>query len=542
VHWTPEIPTRGRILDRKGRPLAQMGMVTRVGIVPGKITNEADLLAKLPGLLNMTPEAVKARYASGQADWFMPIKDLPDQIDQGLVDQLNAIQGVTIQKWPARVYPQGPVTAHVVGYISQVTAEELPELAARGYVSGDVIGRSGVERFAESWLAGKRGGTLALLGQDDSVIRVLGQVPSEQAHDVVLTLDLDTQIAADLAIGEQVGSAIVMDPNNGEILALVSKPSYDPNWFILGISDEQWAQLNDPVKQPLVNRATQVGYPTGSVFKLITASAGMVHLGYTEGSVIPCPGQFSLEGSPAVWKDWIPGGQGDLTLHNAIVRSCNTVFYRMGAELDEQDEHWLPDMARAYGFGTPTGIPELDEIAGIVPDPEWKMENVGDFWARGDAVNLAIGQGFFLASTLQLADAYLAVANGGTLWVPHLILDIVRLDGSVAFHADPKEKGKLPVSAEIIGVFHRAMYDVINAGNGTATAAFEGTRYQVSGKTGTAETGKPGEDAHGWFGSFTPSENPRIVVVTMIEHGKAGSTSAAPAARKIIDAYYSANP
>ncbi|MEX1158198.1 MAG: penicillin-binding transpeptidase domain-containing protein, partial [Thermomicrobiales bacterium] len=375
VQWTSDIPQRGRILDRKGRPLAQMGQITRVGVVPGKITNEPDLLKRLSQLLEMPQEIIKNRYQGGQADWFMAVKDLPGDIDQSLVDQLTAIEGVAIQRPPARVYPQGELTAHVVGYMSEVTAEELPELSKLGYEAGDLVGRTGLEASAEQWLAGKRGGTLALIGPDGGTIRILGEVPKEDANDVVLTLDLDLQRASFDALGDAIGATVVLDPNNGEVLAMVSKPSFDPNQFILGVTDEQWEELMDPERQPLLNRAVAFGTSTGSIFKVITAAAGMAHLGLNPSSSTPCPGEFRLDGVDQVWTDWVPGGQGDLNLHNAIVRSCNTVFYRMGADLDAQDELWLPNMARSFGLGKETGLPELYELPGIVPDPEWKLAN-----------------------------------------------------------------------------------------------------------------------------------------------------------------------
>ena len=224
------------------------------------------------------------------------------------------------------------------------------------------------------------------------------------------------------------------------------------------------------------------------------------------------------------------------------MRSCNTVFNKMGADLDEKDPMLLPNMARAFGFGSPTGIPELVEIAGIVPDPQWKQENVGDYWARGDAVNFAIGQGFFVASPLQLTDMYGAIANGGTLWVPHLTLDIVKLDGSIVVKGENKERGKLPINADQLAVLQGAMYDVINSPNGTATTAFVGEEHDVSGKTGTEETGIEAQKTNAWFGSFTPSDSPKITVITMVEGGSAGSVAAAPVARKIIDAWYGFYP
>jgi penicillin-binding protein 2 len=542
VRWASDIPQRGRILDRKGRPLAQMGQITRVGVVPGQVGNEGELLGALSNLLQMPQEQIKSLYVGGEADWFMPVKDLPDNVDQGLVDQLSAIPGVAIQKWPARVYPEGAYTAHIVGYLSEVSAEELPELAKLGYEAGDLVGRAGIEASFEQWLAGKRGGTLALIGPDGSTIRILGEVAAEQAHDVVLTLDLDLQKAAFDALGDQTGATVVLDPNNGEVLAMASKPSFDPNQFILGVTDEQWAQLNDQQRQPLLNRAIAFGTSTGSIFKVITASAGMAHLGYNAGSVIPCPGEFRLEGADQVWRDWIPGGQGDLTLHNAIVRSCNTVFYRIGAELDEKGETLLPDMAKAFGLGTQTGLPELYEIPGIVPDPDWKMAQIGDFWARGDAVNLAIGQGYLVATPLQMANAYAAIANGGTLWQPHLLLDIVKLDGSVVQSGEVKEIRKLPLAPEQVGVLQAALFDVVNAGNGTAVEPFVGVGHDVSGKTGTEQTGEQGQGTNAWFAAYTPSGGPAMTNIVFVEKGVAGSKAAAPVSRRIIDAWYALHP
>ena len=545
VQWTSDVPQRGRILDRKGKPLAQMGQITRVGVVPGKIgneANEAELLQKLSQLLDMPQEIIKNRFAGGQADWFMPIKDLPNDIDQSLVDQLTAIEGVAIQKPPARVYPQGELTAHVVGYMSEVTAEELPELAKQGYEAGDLVGRTGIEASAEQWLAGKRGGTLALIGPDGGTIRILGEVPRVDAHDIVLTLDIDLQKAAFDALGNEIGATVVLDPNNGEVLAMVSKPSFDPNQFILGVTDEQWQQLMDPQRQPLLNRAVAFGTSTGSIFKVITAAAGMAHLGLTNTSSTPCPGEFRLEGIDQVWTDWVPGGQGNLDLHNAIVRSCNTVFYRMGAELDAKDETLLPNMAKAFGLGKETGLPELYELPGIVPDPEWKLANVGDFWARGDAINLAIGQGYLVATPLQMANVYAAIANGGTLYQPHLILDIVKLDGTVVQSGEVKENGKLPLTAEQVGWLQAALHDVVNAANGTAVEPFQGIQQAVSGKTGTEETGANAQGTNAWFAAYTPSDDPKIANIVFVEKGSAGSKAAAPVSRTIIDAWYALNP
>ena len=288
--------------------------------------------------------------------------------------------------------------------------------------------------------------------------------------------------------------------------------------------------------------AAAFGTSTGSIFKVITAAAGMADLGMTIYSPVDCPGTFQLQGADQVWRDWIPGGQGSMDLHTAIVRSCNTVFYKIGADLDEKDENLLPNMAKAFGLGAPTGIPELYEIPGIVPSPDWKMENVGDFWARGDAVNLAIGQGYLVATPLQMANVYAALANGGTLYQPHLTLDIVRLDGSIAQKGEVKEIGKLPLSSEQVQGIREALHDVVNASNGTAVEPFIGVSHPVSGKTGTEQTGAEGLGTNAWFAAYTPSDSPVMSTVVFIEKGVAGSKAAAPVARKIIDRWYEVYP
>ncbi|MFW6074978.1 MAG: penicillin-binding protein 2, partial [Chloroflexota bacterium] len=451
---------------------------------------------------------------------------------------LGQIDGVAIQTWPARTYPLGEAAAHITGYVSEITADELPDLAKRGYEAGDVIGRGGVEASAEEWLAGKRGGTLSLVEQDGSTIRVIGEVEAEEAKDVILTLDSELQTETFNAIGDETGSAVVLNPENGEVLAMASRPSFDPNSFIVGLSDEEWERINDPDTRPMVNRATTESYPTGSTFKMITASAAIKDLGYTADTWVNCPGSFSLEGADQVWTDWVPGGQGEMNFHTAIYRSCNTVFYQIGQELDQQDEMLLPDIARAYGFGEASGLDALYEISGTVPDPEWKQEVVGDNWARGDAINLSIGQGFFAATPIQVAKAYAAITNGGTLWKPYLIMDVVGVNGEVEYSGEPEEDGQIPLNDEQMKILTDGMYDVIHASNGTAVEAFQGAGYEASGKTGTAETGREDEEAHGWFGAFAPSDDPEITVVTMVEHGVTGSGSAAPIARDIFDAYF----
>lgn len=542
VRWQPEVPQRGRILDRKGRPLAHLGQINKVGVVPGQIQDEDALLERLSHALGMPPEVIKSRYASGQPDWFMPIKSYPEPVDPALLEQLAGLPGVVVQKWPERVYPAGPAAAHLTGYLTEITQEELPDLSKEGYSAGDRIGRAGIEAWGESYLAGKPGGRLTFVGPDGTERKVLAEVQGQPSADIVTTIDLDLQLAASQALGDHTGSIVVVDPSNGAILAMASNPTFDPNKFILGLTNEDWAEMNDDTRRPLQNRATQVGYPVGSTFKVVTMAAGMMHLGMTPDTVLECPATFSIDGAPNVWRDWSPTGQGTVTLYNALVQSCNTVFYEIGAELDKRGPNLLPEMARGFGFGAPTGLEEIPEIAGTVPDPTWKLEAVRDGWARGDAVNLSIGQGYFLATPLQVANAYAAIANGGTLWQPYLVQEVVALDGTKLYTHEPKEIGKLPVPPEHLDAMRRAMRDVVTAPNGTAVQAFAGQTHSVGGKTGTAEVGAEPQTPHSWFAAISPVDGAKISALAMVEHGGEGSATAAPINRRVIDAYYEANP
>lgn len=534
VQWIPIVPQRGRILDWKGRPLAELGLVNKIGVVPGQIQDEAALLERLSQLLNLPAETIRQRYAGGQPDWFMPIATLPDPLDPKLLEQLAGLPGVVVRRWPDRVYPAGPAAAHVTGYLSEVTAEELQRLASKGYEVGDRIGRTGLEAWAEDVLRGRRGGRLVIVGPDGRERRILAEIPAEPAADVVTTIDRDLQIAAFEALRDQAGSVVALDPQTGAIRALVSSPSFDPNRFILGLRPEEWQALLDEQRRPLIDRATQVAYPIGSTFKVVTMAAGMEYLGLRSDTVLPCPPTFTLPGSTTVWRDWNPQGQGNLTLHQALVRSCNTIFFKVGASLDERDPNLLPQMARSFGFGSETGFSELPEVSGIVPDPAWKLRERGDYWARGDAVNLAIGQGFFLATPLQVAEAYSALANGGTLWRPYLVDHLVTIDGTEHEKAHPQARGKLLASPDVLAAIRLALRDVVAKQNGTAFTAFQGFPLPVAGKTGTAESGQ--DVPHAWFAALAPAENPKLVLVVMVEHGGEGSRTAAPIARQILQA------
>src|SRR5690606_5131897 len=290
------------------------------------------------------------------------------------------------------------------------------------------------------------------------------------------------------------GAAVVIDPRTGAILAMVSHPTYDPNDFVTGnFTDEDLEFLNDPVLRPQANRAAGETYPAGSIFKVVTTAAAMAHLGYTGETPIDCPASFSI--GDQTWNDWVVenglSAQGALTLHTGLVRSCNTVFYQIGADLDIEGSNLLPDMAKAFGLGSPTGIEYFPEATGVVPDPEWKLANINDGWSTGDNVNLSIGQGYLLVSPLQMANAYAAIANGGELLQPYLV-DTATVPGTdqVRCIGERKVDRERRLTEDQVAGLQVAPRDrTSNAAGVGSSRIFGDFDWRITGKTGTAQDG-----------------------------------------------------
>jgi penicillin-binding protein 2 len=374
---------------------------------------------------------------------------------------------------------------------------------------------------------------------------VIADRPAVQPRDIVLTIDKDFQASVYDALGDDIqGSAVILDPRTGAVLAMASRPSFDPNWFVTGFSDKDWKYVNDEQKRPLLNRATQASYPTGSIFKAITMAAAMEHLGYTGETQIDCPQQWSIPGTDQVWRDWTYeeglGAQGVLTLHWALVNSCNTVFYQLGAAMDEKGENLFPDMIKAFGLGAATGIPYLAEVAGIVPDPAWKLETFGDYWARGDAVNLSIGQGYLESTPLQMAVAYAAIANNGQVLRPFIVEYTRDESGAMTRAGKKKPLRDLPVDGDNLAQIQAALRDQTSNASGVGSArVFGDFGWPIAGKTGTAQnqlqrSGKP----HSWFAAFGPyGERATIASIVMVESVGEGVSYAAPRTRLIYEAY-----
>lgn len=530
IHLFSSEAPRGDIRDVTNQPLAVLTSIYSVFVVPGKIKNEDQLLSGLSQELKLDRQKIKNLYVNGQPDWQMPIKDLPRDTKQEVVDKLIAIPGVGVDQKTVRYYPDGALAAHEIGYLGPISEQELKVLSAKGYKSDDRIGKIGVEAWAEESLAGTKGGKLTITNANGAPLATLAERPSQPPNNIILTLDVKIQRVAEAAIANKNASIVVMNPGDGAILALASQPAFDLNAFIQGLSQEDYDKLNNDPRRPFQNRPVNGTYPTGSIFKAITAGCALERAGYTMDSRFTCTGHWEGLG-PQFAKDcYLKTGHGNITMSEALVQSCDVFFYEVGKKLDEIDPNLLPGFTKACGLGSSCGIIGLDDSPGLVPDGKWKQDNLKQNWFSGDAVNLAIGQGYLLASPIQMASVYAGIAMGGAVPTPRLIASTEK--NGVSTPMAPKTRLQLPINATNLAKIRQALTGV--ASRGTASGSFAGYKVAVAAKTGTAESGK--ETPHAWFACFAPADRPKYVIIVMMEETGEGSRFAAPVARKVMDA------
>ncbi len=535
ISYNADNPKRGSILDRNGNVLAEDGAILTIGVVPGLIKDENTMLSALSTYLKLPADQIKKTYAGAQPTWFVPIKDVPASEQAAVQEKLSTISGVSVQPSTRRVYPYGAATAHFVGYVSKIQDSELNDLRAKGYDVGDWLGRSGIEAWGEKYLAGQKGATLAIHETDGTVVRTIAQKQAVQGENLVTTVDVNYQMTAIKILGNHVGSLIVLNPQDNTILAIASLPSYDPNQFILGMTDAQWAALNAPGR-PLLFRAAAGLYPTGSIFKVITLAAGLEKGGFKPSDIFDCgldwkgPNGMLLHN----WK-----AEGTLNLIQGLTGSCDPVFYTIGLKLSQLDPNILSSFARAFGLGQATGTVGIDDAPGTVPDPAWKQKTLGQPWYDGDGINLAIGQGYLLATPLQMVNVYATIANHGQIRTPILVAEVKRADGSVVQSFQSESRGNIPVSPTNLGYITEGMRGVTSTPLGTAYYAWKGSPIPMEAKTGSAENET--SKAHAWFVGYTSPERPTLEALVMLEGGELGGEFAAPLGRQIVE-YALAHP
>ena len=414
LRLTKWAPSRGNVYDRNGKGLAVQGEVVEVGVIPGEIQDEAALLGQLSMLLGETPANLQARYADALPEWYVPLGRISTQTAQAYYDTLTSLGGIEMREAWTRAYRPEVISPHVVGVVGPIPGEEVELWRSQGYDGDEFVGQMGLERWGEPYLAGARGGRLEILTSKGDRVAVLAEKPSRESSSLYTTFEREFQEAVQDILGARLGAIAVLEAKTGRVLALATYPLFDPNPFATGIGAQEWASMQADHRRPMVNRATQGTYPPGSVFKVVTMAAGMEAGGLAAESSFICKGTWTGLGPEWPKVCWLSSGHGRIPLHRALTVSCDITFYQVGLLLNGADQELLPRYARDFGLGALSGI-EIEEDAGLVPDPAWKLLSKGEGWAPGDSVNLAIGQSEMLATPLQVARLMAAVGNGGIL-------------------------------------------------------------------------------------------------------------------------------
>lgn len=536
---------RGRILDRRGREIVVNRPSFDIYILPEDIQNPDTLSSSLSPILGIEPNTIRSKIKTAlQKSRFKPAllaKDINRDQLAFIEARKSSLPGVLIEVNHIRKYNQGTLGAAFLGYMGKINEDELklyPDVRV-----DDVVGKSGIEKEWEVYLHGKDGYIQKLTDAFGREVKWslfkedLHRQDSVPGSDVVLSIDLDLQYAAEEALGDRRGAAVAVNVNSGEILALVSHPTFDPSDFIKGIDAAKWKYLLEDKSAPLTNRATQGVYPPGSVFKIVTAAAGLAEGVINSDTYFYCPGRYKF--GKKTFKCWKGGGHGSLNLHQAIVESCDVYFYNVAERLGIDR---LSRYIKRFGFGIPTGI-ELNEKVGISPSREWKVKTLKKPWYEGETIVTAIGQGYLSVTPLQIAIMTSALANGEKLIKPRVVREVISPDGKTLARYDRQETGNIGIEGTIINIIKDALEGVVNEPNGTGRAArLDG--MVVAGKTGTAQvvsssvsTNQEDYKDHAWFTSYAPAENPEIAVTVLIEHGGKGGAVAAPIVKQILEAY-----
>jgi len=538
---------RGEIRDRKGRLLADCVPSFTVTLDPFDKVYTRDparldsTLQALAPILGVDAASLRDKIRKERKVSFLPIR-LRRNVEKRSVafvsEHLDRLPGVQVESEPLRRYPLGLMASHLLGYVGEISDKELLDPVYSNYLSGDLIGRMGIERGYEKLLRGvdgKRFVEVNALGRKGEFLGEKHPILPTRGTDLTLTIDLDVQRAAEEAFEPGArGAVVALDPRNGDVLALASKPNYDPNEFSMGITQERWSELSSGGNYPLFNRAIQAAYPPGSTIKPFTALAGLENGVMTPGTYFTqsCTGEFRF--GTRLFGCWKHEGHGSLSMHNAIVRSCDVYFYQLGIRIGLER---LSAFMSKLTLSDKTGIDLPQERRGLYPDPAWYDKRFGaGRWSRGIILNLAIGQGEVILTPVKLAQIAAFIANGGTLWKPHLIRSV----GSTAAAASGDSIGQyVALDARSLAAVRSAMASVVSDPQGTGGQARLDS-ISVAGKTGTAQN--PHGKDHALFICFAPVDAPRIAVAVLVENAGHGSTAAAPIARKVLQSFFHPAP
>ncbi len=552
----PVVPNRGVIYDRRGRVIAENRPAYRLEIVPemvpGKLSGLEALLDELTMLIDLSEDERKAFHKSRRNYRLFDSVPLKFNLSENEVARFavnrHRFHGVDVVPYLSRHYPYGELLTHVLGYTGRLDKDDIASVDEGNYRGTRTIGKIGIEKFQEKELHGVSGFERVETNVRGRVLRVLEREDAIPGTDLVLSIDVAVQQVAWDALGDRPGSVVAIDPVDGSVIALVSKPAYDPNLFVSGISQKAYNEILNTPGRPLFNRALNGGYEPGSTFKPFVGLAGLELGVVTPETRVFSNGKFYIQGYGRPYRDWKNTGHGWVDIRSALEQSVNTYFYQLAMNIGIDRMH---DYLAQFGFGSVTGIDVPGEGKGLLPSRAWKRATLEEPWYPGETVIAGIGQGFNVVTPLQLANAVSALVNGGTRYAPRLLYAAKPAGVAKAKRVSAPVELQIPVrDPQSWQTILEGMDLVVNGSRGTARRVAVDAHFRTGGKTGTAQVyqlaaGKKADQSeiaehlrdHAWFIAFAPVAAPRIAIAVVVEHGGGGSTAAAPVARLTLDAW-----
>ncbi len=546
IKIVPLVPTRGMILDKKGKVLAENMPSYSLEIIPEQVSNMDDTLLRLQKLLDISDEEVEQyQKLRKRQKRFVSSSLLVSMNDEQLAKFAVArpyFPGVDIHRQLVRHYPYSDLAAHVIGYVGRINETEMKDLPIAEYRGSSHIGKLGIESSYESQLHGKTGYAEIETNVQARLLNTLKEVNPESGANLYLTLDIDLQKTAYEALGSFNGAVVAIDIKTGGVLVFVSRPGFDPNPFVVGIANDAYQALQSSENQPLYNRALRGLYPPGSTMKPFIALGGLEFDVISAEQKLFCPGYYQLPGVSHRYRDWKKNGHGAVNLTRAITESCDVYFYRLASALGIDNMY---SFLHKFGFGEKTGIDLVGEKSGLLPSREWKRERKNQAWYPGETLITGIGQGYLQVTPLQLAKATATLASNGKVITPFLVDKMVSAQGTSLDieHSDYT----IPLKQENVNSVVQGMVNVVHSDHGTAKGINKNINYQIAGKTGTAQVlgikqnAKYDENSidfkyrdHALFVSFAPVDDPQIAVAVVVENGGHGGSVAAPIAGEVI--------
>ena len=554
ISIVPITPNRGLISDRNGVILAHNFFVYTLEITPAKVKDLTLTIADIAKLVEVSPSDLKRfnkQKSEGHNFESIPLRTHLNEIEAAkFAVNRYRFPGVELKSRLFRHYPLGKQGAHMVGYIGRINDKDLTKLAAKdalsNYKGTDHIGKSGVEEYYEAQLHGTTGFQQVEIDADGKAVRILSSKAPTSGNNLILSTDSKLQEIAETAFGERRGALVAIKPSTGEVLAFVSMPTFDSNLFVGGIDVENWKLLNESLDKPLINRPLRGVYPPGSTFKPFSALAGLENGKRKPPFSISDSGYFMLPRSTHRYRDWKPGGHGNVDMRRAITISCDTFFYGLAMELGIER---LSNFVRHFGFGKKSGVDIVGEVGGLLPTPEWKMRRYKQPWYMGETVIVGIGQGYTLVTPMQLAQATAILANKGVAMRPRVVAAITDAKTGVSQATQAVISDKIPLDEANLDIVKLGMIDVTLPG-GTAASVGANAGYSIAAKTGTAQVVGMKQNEkynakliderhrdHALFIAYAPAEDPKIALAVIVENGGHGGSAAGPIARKVMDYY-----